>query len=76
MRFREFKFALPGSGVRALTIDAQVIKDPNATLERLLNEARTQADLNEADQVRQFAVVSLRSMGWTFQSKKQRFPRS
>src|ERR1700722_5154317 len=49
---REFKFALPGSGVRTLMIDANVIRDPNETLERVLNEARAQADLNEAEQVR------------------------
>ena len=72
---REFKFALPGSGVRALTIDAHVIKDPNARLERLLNEARTQADLNEADQVRQFAVVFSQKYGLDFSIEEAAIPK-
>jgi ATP-dependent Clp protease ATP-binding subunit ClpX len=72
---REFKFALPGSGVRALTIDANVIRNPNATLERLLNEARTQADLNEAEQVRQFAVVFSQKYGVDFSIEEAAIPK-
>ncbi|MBV9873352.1 MAG: AAA family ATPase [Verrucomicrobia bacterium] len=72
---REFKFALPGSGVRTLTIDASVIKDPNATLERLLTEARAQADLNEAEQVRQFAVVFSQKYGVEFSIEEGAIPK-
>jgi ATP-dependent Clp protease ATP-binding subunit ClpX len=72
---REFKFALPGSGVRTLAVDADVIRDPRATLERLLNEARAQADLNEADQVRQFAVVFSQKYGVDFSIEESAIPK-
>lgn len=72
---REFKFALPGSGVRTLMIDANVIRDPNETLERVLNEARAQADLNEAEQVRQFAVVFSQKYGVGFSIEEAAIPR-
>src|SRR5258708_6520802 len=72
---REFKFALPGSGVRTLMIDANVIRDPDETLERLLNEARAQADLNEAEQVRQFSVVFSQKYGVDFSIEEAAIPR-
>jgi len=72
---REFKFALPGSGVRALSIDAEVIRDPDAMLERLLSEARAQADLNEAEQVRQFAVVFSQKYGVDFSIEEAAIPK-
>jgi hypothetical protein len=56
-------------------IDANVIRDPDETLERLLNEARAQADLNEAEQVRQFAVVFSQKYGVNFSIEEAAIPR-
>jgi len=71
---REFKFALPGSGVRSLRVDASLVRDPDAALERLLAEARAQADLNEAEQVRQFAVVFSQKYGVNFSIEEGAIP--
>ena len=71
---REFKFALPGSGVRSLIVDAEVVKNPGAVLERLLNEARAQAELNQAEQVRQFAVVFSQKYGVDFSIEEAAIP--
>jgi ATP-dependent Clp protease ATP-binding subunit ClpX len=71
---REFKFALPGSGVRFLRVDADLVKDPEAALERLLAEARAQAELNEAEQVRQFAVVFSQKYGVNFSIEEGAIP--
>jgi len=56
-------------------IDANVIRDPNETLDRVLNEARAQADLNEAEQVRQFAVVFSQKYGVDFSIEEAAIPR-
>ncbi|MBV9488914.1 MAG: AAA family ATPase [Verrucomicrobia bacterium] len=52
---RNFKFELPGSGVRRLEIDAELVRDPQGTLEQILRAARAAAELNQAEKVRQFA---------------------
>src|SRR5258707_13357187 len=41
---RDFKFELPGTGVRNLTVDAALVRDPAGTLERLLAQARAETD--------------------------------
>src|SRR5260370_12145105 len=71
---REFKFPFPGSVVRTLMIDANVIRYPDETLERLLNEARAQADLNEAEQVPQFPVFFSQKYGLDFSIKQAHIP--
>ncbi|MBV9273525.1 MAG: AAA family ATPase [Verrucomicrobia bacterium] len=71
---REFKFALPGSGVRFLRVDADLVRNPETILERLLAEARAQAELNEAEQVRQFAVVFSQKYGVNFSIEEGAIP--
>lgn len=53
--FRDFKFHLPGSGVRRLPVGAALIQDPAAALEALLDEGRINLDESIRDQIRQFA---------------------
>jgi ATP-dependent Clp protease ATP-binding subunit ClpX len=45
---REFKFALPGAGVRSLVLDEELVQDPAARLEKVLDEGRS----NLADHAR------------------------
>lgn len=53
---REFKFALPGAGVRKLEVNAQVVLDPAAGLEQILREGRGSLLEAAREGVRQFAV--------------------
>lgn len=53
--FRDFKFSLPGSGVRKLRVDAELIKNPEAPLQHLLEEGRANLAESVRDQIRQFA---------------------
>jgi hypothetical protein len=53
---REFKFALPGSGVRHLEITAALVEEPATALETILEEGRR--DLNDSSRqtLQQFAA--------------------
>ncbi|MBV9999692.1 MAG: AAA family ATPase [Verrucomicrobia bacterium] len=53
--FRDFKFELPGTGVRRLDVTAQLVLDPPGTLERVLQLAQAAAEWTRAEKVRQFA---------------------
>jgi ATP-dependent Clp protease ATP-binding subunit ClpX len=63
---RDFKFELPGTGVRSLTVDAALVRDPASTLERILAEARAETDLNQTNQVLQFAEAFSQKTGVKF----------
>jgi ATP-dependent Clp protease ATP-binding subunit ClpX len=63
---RDFKFELPGTGVRSLTVDAALVRDPASTLEKILAEARAETDLNQTNQVLQFAEAFSQKTGVKF----------
>ena len=64
--FRDFKFELPGSGVRTLDINFNLVRDPETILKRLLDQAQAEAELNQAEMVRQFASVFSQKHGVQF----------
>ncbi|MBV9129315.1 MAG: AAA family ATPase, partial [Verrucomicrobia bacterium] len=65
--FRDFKFELPGSGVRTLEVNFDLVRDPAKTLKELLDEAEAEAELNQAEMVRQFASVFSQKYGVKFE---------
>ena len=65
--FRDFKFELPGSGVRTLEINFDLVNDPEKVLKRLLDQAQAEAELNQAEMVRQFASVFSQKHGVQFE---------
>jgi ATP-dependent Clp protease ATP-binding subunit ClpX len=65
--FRDFKFELPGSGVRKLVIDTELVNDPDGALRTLLERAQAEAELNQAEMVRQFAAVFSQKHGIRFE---------
>ena len=65
--FRDFKFELPGSGVRHLDVNLQLVNDPAATLKRILDHALQAAELHQAEMVRQFASVFSQKHGVRFE---------
>jgi ATP-dependent Clp protease ATP-binding subunit ClpX len=64
--FRDFKFELPGSGVRTLDINFELVGEPEAILKKLLDQAQAEAELNQAEMVRQFAAVFSQKHGVQF----------
>lgn len=55
MVLRDFKFALPGAGVRSLVLDEELVRDPATRLERVLAEGRSNLEDHARAQVRQWA---------------------
>lgn len=53
---RDFQFELPGSGTETFEIDAAVLGDPKATLQRLLAEGQSRLDALLAVEVDEFAA--------------------
>jgi ATP-dependent protease Clp ATPase subunit len=64
--FRDFKFELPGSGVRTLIIDSNLVNEPDKALKAILDKAHAEAELNQAEMVRQFASVFSQKHGVRF----------
>lgn len=64
---REFKFALPGSGVRNFHIDADVVRDPLRALEKILEDGRRNLAESDRDTVRQFAAEYSHRIGITME---------
>jgi ATP-dependent Clp protease ATP-binding subunit ClpX len=64
--FRDFKFELPGSGVRILIIDLNLVNEPDKALKAILDKAHAEAELNQAEMVRQFASVFSQKHGVRF----------
>jgi ATP-dependent Clp protease ATP-binding subunit ClpX len=64
--FRDFKFELPGSGVRTLDINFDLVREPETILKKLLDQAQAEAELNQAEMVRQFASVFSQKHGVQF----------
>ena len=62
-----FKFELPGSGVRTLDINFDLVSEPDKILKRLLDQAQAEAELNQAEMVRQFASVFSQKHGVQFE---------
>ena len=58
---------MPGSGVRTLEIKFDLVKDPAKTLKKLLDQAEAEAELNQAEMVRQFASVFSQKYGVKFE---------
>jgi ATP-dependent Clp protease ATP-binding subunit ClpX len=65
--FRDFKFELPGSGVRCLDVNLQMVKDPAGTLKSIMDRALQEAELHQAEMVRQFASVFSQKHGVQFE---------
>jgi endopeptidase Clp ATP-binding regulatory subunit ClpX len=65
--FRDFKFELPGSGVRRLDVGFNLVDDPAGTLKQILDLAQEEAELNQAEMVRQFASVFSEKHGVRFE---------
>jgi ATP-dependent Clp protease ATP-binding subunit ClpX len=63
---RDFKFELPGSGIRQLTVGVELVRDPQKILAGLLEKARAEAQSNRAEMVRQFAEVFSQKHGVRF----------
>ncbi len=64
---RDFKFELPGSGVRQLHVGIDLVRDAAGTLARVLDSARAEAQSNRAEMVRQFAEVFSQKHGVKFE---------
>lgn len=64
---RDFKFELPGSGVRQLTVTAELVRHPEIVLRSITDQATAQAELNQAEMVRQFAAVFSQKHGVHFE---------
>jgi ATP-dependent Clp protease ATP-binding subunit ClpX len=69
--FRDFKFELPGSGVRKLEIDLELVSQPKETLQLILERANAAAELNQSEIVRQFASVFSQKHGVTFEIEEE-----
>ncbi len=54
--FREFKFELPGAGLRKLQVDASLVQEPENSLRRLLEEGLSHIENSRKETVRQFAA--------------------
>src|SRR6516165_4414802 len=65
--FRDFKFELPGSGVRRLDVNLELVREPARTLKRIMDLALEEAELNQAEMVRQFASVFSQKHGVRFE---------
>jgi ATP-dependent Clp protease ATP-binding subunit ClpX len=65
--FRDFKFELPGSGVRKLEVDLDLVTRPKKTLQTILERANAAAELNQSEMVRQFASVFSQKYGVHFE---------
>ena len=65
--FRDFKFELPGSGVRKLVVSPDLVNNPDRALRSLLEKAQAEAELNQAEMVRQFAAVFSQKHGVRFE---------
>jgi ATP-dependent Clp protease ATP-binding subunit ClpX len=65
--FRDFKFELPGSGVRKLVVSPDLVNNPDRELGSLLEKAQAEAELNQAEMVRQFAAVFSQKHGVRFE---------
>jgi len=65
--FRDFKFELPGSGVRRLNVNLELVNEPALTLKRIMDLALEEAELNQAEMVRQFASVFSQKHGVRFE---------
>jgi ATP-dependent Clp protease ATP-binding subunit ClpX len=65
--FRDFKFELPGSGVRRLDVSLELVNNPAGTLKQILDVAQEEAELNQAEMVRQFASVFSEKHGIRFE---------
>jgi ATP-dependent Clp protease ATP-binding subunit ClpX len=65
--FRDFKFELPGSGVRKLDVNFDLVRNPERGLKKLLEQAQAEAELNQAEIVRQFASVFSQKYGIQFE---------
>ena len=69
--FRDFKFELPGSGVRTLDINFALVNEPGKTLKLLLDQAQAEAELNQAEMVRQFSAVFSQKHGVQFEIEEE-----
>jgi ATP-dependent Clp protease ATP-binding subunit ClpX len=65
--FGDFKFELPGSGVRRLDVNLELVNEPARTLKRIMDLALEEAELNQAEMVRQFASVFSQIHGVRFE---------
>ncbi|PWT79541.1 MAG: ATP-dependent protease [Acidobacteria bacterium] len=65
--FRDFKFELPGSGVRRLDVNLELVTNPAGALKRITDLALQEAELNQAEMVRQFSSVFSQKYGVGFQ---------
>jgi len=65
--FRDFKFELPGSGVRNLDVNLALVDDPASALTSILDLAQEEAELNQAEMVRRFASVFSQKHGVRFE---------
>jgi endopeptidase Clp ATP-binding regulatory subunit ClpX len=64
---RDFKFELPGSGVRRLTVTAALVRNPDSVLRSIMDQATVEAELSQAEMVRQFAAVFSQKHGVYFE---------
>ena len=64
---RDFKFELPGSGIRQLRVTAALVRNPERVLRSMIDQATAEAELNQAEIVRQFAAVFSQKHGVHFE---------
>ncbi|MGA8660524.1 MAG: AAA family ATPase [Chthoniobacterales bacterium] len=64
---RDFKFELPGSGVRQLKVTEALVRKPGSVLRSIIDRATAEAELNQAEMVRQFAAVFSQKHGVHFE---------
>ena len=63
--FRDFKFELPGTGIKTLTLTPSMVTDPAETLKKILRQNAEMSARLECVQVFQFAEDYQRETGFT-----------
>ena len=68
--FRDFKFELPSTAIRAFSVNANTVKNPAAELEELLNDNRDQLDESLLEDVERYASQFKKEHGYGLKFRK------
>jgi biotin-(acetyl-CoA carboxylase) ligase len=68
--FRDFKFELPSTAIRAFSVNANTVKNPAAELEELLNVNRDQLDESLLEDVERYASQFKKEHGYGLKFRK------
>ena len=68
--FRDFKFELPSTAIRAFSVNANTVTNPAAELEELLNDNRDQLDESLLEDVERYATQFKKEHGYDLKFRK------